>query len=154
MASSRDVERMWRARDSRDEVVLYSYFKVIYEYFDDVLRDRHCEHELGMSFLHGVCMTVEIMGENVEKSEAPKCACQGSIFTSTLTILNSISAVQISILDLRNVELASDFGLAQLWRILGEWKYRDDRVSQLQNDGMRMFDMRLTDRLAVRYCSD
>lgn len=27
------------------------YFEVVYEYFDDVLRDRHREHELGMSFL-------------------------------------------------------------------------------------------------------
>jgi hypothetical protein len=120
---------MWRARDGRDEVVLYSYFKVVYEYFDDVLRDRHCEHELGMSFLHGVCMRVEIMGGNVEKSEMPKCACQCSIFTSTLTILNSTPAVQISILDLRNVELASSFGLAQLWGICGKWKCRDDRIS-------------------------
>jgi hypothetical protein len=56
------LREAWReygeARDGRDEVVLYSYFKVVYEDFDDVLRDRHCEHELGMSFLHGVCMTV------------------------------------------------------------------------------------------------
>jgi hypothetical protein len=44
-------------------VVLSSYFEVVYEYFDDVLRDLHCEHKLGMSFLHGVCMTVEIMKE-------------------------------------------------------------------------------------------
>ena len=54
---------MWRARDCRDGVVLYSYFEVFYEYFDDVLRDRHCEHELGMSFLHGVCMTVGSWGK-------------------------------------------------------------------------------------------